>query len=66
VTELESYTVTFDYDALGRVTHLEWCGCGSLESITDPLGRVTTWLRDLQGRVTAKAYPDSTLITLRL
>lgn len=49
-------------DALGRRTHFDWCGCGSLAAITDPLGRVTTWLRDLQGRVTAKIYPDSSQI----
>jgi RHS repeat-associated protein len=54
--------VTDVQDALGRLTHLEWCGCGSLESITDPMGRVTTWLRDLQGRVQTKVYPDTTKI----
>jgi len=50
-------------DALSRVTHFEWCGCGSLASITDPLGRPTFWNRDLQGRVTAKIYPDNTQTT---
>jgi len=54
--------VTDVQDALGRLTHLEWCGCGSLESITDPMGRVTNWLRDLQGRVQTKVYPDTTQI----
>jgi RHS repeat-associated protein len=49
-------------DALGRITHFEWCGCGSLESITDPLNRTTAWLRDLEGRVTTKIYPDATQI----
>src|SRR5690242_19550838 len=34
-----------------------WCTCGALNSITDPLGRTTSWVRDLQGRVTAKVYP---------
>jgi len=43
--------VTDIQDALSRVTHFEWCACGSLASLTDPLGRVTTWTRDLQGRV---------------
>jgi RHS repeat-associated protein len=47
-------------DALGRITSFERCGCGALDSITDPLGRTTTWLRDLQKRVTAKIYPDGT------
>jgi RHS repeat-associated protein len=49
-------------DALNRVTHFEWCNCGSLESITDALNHTTTWLRDLQGRVTTKLYPDTTQI----
>jgi YD repeat-containing protein len=48
---------------LGRVTNFGWCGCGGLESIVDPLGRVTTWMRDLQGRVTSKIYPDSTQVS---
>lgn len=47
-------------DPQGRVTHLNWCGCGSLESLVDPMGRITSWARDLEGRVTAKIYPDLT------
>ena len=49
-------------DALGRVTHFDWCNCGALGSITDPLGRMTTWIRDIQGRVTSKIYPDLTYV----
>ena len=49
-------------DALNRVTHFEWCGCGSLSSITDPLGNTTTWMRDVEGRPTSKIYPDNTQI----
>jgi RHS repeat-associated protein len=49
-------------DALGRVTSFDWCTCGALNSITDPFGRTTTWLRDLQGRATTKVYPDGTLM----
>lgn len=45
-------------DSLGRTTEFEWCNCGSLGSLTDPLGRTTTWLRDVEGRPTAKIYPD--------
>lgn len=52
--------VTDTYDSLGQHTQMSWCTCGSLESITDPAGNVTTWLRDLQNRVTAKVYPDLT------
>lgn len=51
------------HDSLGRLTQLEWCGCGALEAIRDPIGRVTSWTRDLEGRPTAKIYPDSTIIT---
>ena len=29
------------YDNVGRHTQFSWCGCGSLESITDPMGNVT-------------------------
>src|SRR5258708_35993278 len=47
-------------DALGQITSFDWCTCGSLSSITDPLGRTTGWLRDLQGRVTDKIYADGT------
>ncbi len=43
-----SRRLTAVQDALGRVTRFGWCGCGSLESITDPFGRVTTWLRDAE------------------
>ena len=58
-----SRRLTAVQDALGRVTRFGWCGCGSLESITDPLGRVTTWLRDLRGRPTLKEYPDSSFVS---
>lgn len=48
-------------DAQGRVTRFDWCGCGSqLESLTDPMGRVTQWTRDLNGRVVAKILDDLT------
>jgi RHS repeat-associated protein len=49
-------------DALGRITALDWCSCGALSSLTDPLGRTTTWSRDLQGRATQKIYSDGTQI----
>ena len=45
-------------DALNRVTRFDWCSCGSLGGIIDPMGRLTSWVRDLQGRVTAKVSPD--------
>jgi RHS repeat-associated protein len=45
-------------DALGRVVTQEWCGCGSLEAITDGSGRRTRWERDLQGRITREVKAD--------
>lgn len=45
-------------DALGRITQLIWCSCGSISEIVDPLKNVTSFTRDLQGRVTFKTYPD--------
>ncbi len=51
-------------DAQGRVTRFDWCGCGSqMESLTDPMGRITQWVRDLQGRVVAKVLQDNTQTT---
>ncbi len=50
------------YDNLGRHTQFTWCGCGSLESIIDPLSHVTSWVRDVEGRVTSKDYFDGTSI----
>lgn len=47
-------------DALNRRTLYQWCSCGNLAALTDPLGRTTSWSRDLRGRVTAKHYPDAT------
>jgi len=47
-------------DSLNRVTHFEWCGCGSLESITDSLGNVTAGMRDIEGRPVSKSFPDQT------
>jgi RHS repeat-associated protein len=41
-----------------RFTGYEWCKCGGLSRIIDPLGRVTSWTNDIQGRVTEKKYPD--------
>ena len=49
-------------DPLSRVTRYDWCGCGSLDSVIDPMGRITRWIRDVQGRVTAKVYPDGSRI----
>ncbi len=50
--------LTDTYDNAGRHTHFDWCNCGALEDIIDPMGGATLWTRDLQGRVTGKVYPD--------
>ncbi len=43
-------------DALGRITQFIWCNCGSISEIIDPLKNITTFTRDLQGRVITKTY----------
>lgn len=50
------------HDPLGRVTQFAWCGCGALEGLIDPAGHATTWIRDLQGRVTEKVYDDGSTV----
>jgi RHS repeat-associated protein len=45
-------------DAVLRVTHFNWCRCGALGSLIDPMGRKTSWLRDVQGRTVGKQYAD--------
>jgi len=50
--------LTDTFDNLGRHTQFSWCSCGSMVSMTDPLGRVTSWIRDLQSRVQTKIFPD--------
>lgn len=47
-------------DPLSRVVKFDWCQCGALRRMIDPLGRVTTWNEDIQSRTTAKIYPDGT------
>ena len=54
--------ITDIQDGLNRVTHFEWCSCGALASMTDGLGQMTSWERDLQGRPTAKVYNDLTRV----
>lgn len=43
-------------DPLSRVIKLDWCQCGSLRRMIDPMGRVTTWDEDVQGRTISKTY----------
>lgn len=56
------------YDALGqmvmstdpalRITLYQWCKCGALSKLTDPMGKVTFWKRDIVGKVTEKRLSD--------
>ncbi|HEX3718863.1 MAG TPA: RHS repeat-associated core domain-containing protein [Verrucomicrobiae bacterium] len=49
-------------DPLGRVTLFDWCRCGGLKSLTDSMGRKTTWFTDVQGRPAGKEYGDGSRI----
>jgi len=55
--------ITKQTDPLNRVSLFQWCKCGGLRSLTDPMGRTTTWRHDVQGRVTCKEYTDGSKIT---
>src|SRR5207248_10062955 len=50
-------------DPLNRTTLFGWCTCGSLTSITDPRGKMTSFNRDLQSRVVSKQFTDNTAIS---
>lgn len=47
-------------DPSNRTTRFGWCSCGLLTSITDPKDQITTFNRDLQGRVYEKVFADNT------
>uniref|UniRef100_UPI000571A2F5 RHS repeat-associated core domain-containing protein n=1 Tax=Verrucomicrobium sp. BvORR106 TaxID=1403819 RepID=UPI000571A2F5 len=47
-----------ELDPLLRLTQYDWCKCGSLSKLIDPMGKVTTWKRDVQGRVVEKLLSD--------
>lgn len=42
----------------GDVTQLEWCLCGQLQKLTDPLGRETKWSWAPGGYLMEKLMPD--------
>jgi RHS repeat-associated protein len=64
---------TFDYDSirqmtkrvnvLKRATMFQWCKCGELKGLTDPMGRTTSWRHDIQGRLKSKEYSDGSKVT---
>lgn len=45
-------------DPMGNTLVQRWCDCGSLERLVDARGNVTTWERDLQGRVTRETWAN--------
>src|SRR6266498_2652979 len=49
-------------DPQNRTTQFGWCSCGSLSSITDAKNQITTFNRDLQGRVYRKVFADNTAV----
>jgi RHS repeat-associated protein len=56
-------------DPLGQTTYYNWCACGALTSITDANGsgpgdpeHTTTFIRDLQSRITSKVFADNSSI----
>lgn len=48
---------------LGRVTHLERCDCGALESITDALTNTTYFTYNNKGRLVHTLFPDNSWTT---
>ncbi|MBW8782578.1 MAG: hypothetical protein JF599_11920 [Verrucomicrobia bacterium] len=50
-------------DPQGRTTRYGWCGCGSIDAITDANGRKTQWTMDLEGRPIRKTFADGKAIT---
>ena len=49
-------------DPLGRDTQFSYCGCGSLDGITDGNGNTTTFVRDVEERLIQKIYPDNSMV----
>lgn len=66
-------TNRFEYNALRqvvraidpaqRVVSYDWCKCGDLRAVTDPMGRTTRWMHDVQGRLVGKEYVDGSKLT---
>jgi YD repeat-containing protein len=66
-TDRLGYTSTFTYNGLRQRTSVKnprnyttsfgYCACGALETITDALSQVTTFISDNGGRLTTESYP---------
>jgi len=50
--------LTATRDALGRTVTQDWCTCGSLAALVDANGNRTSWIRDVQGRLTQEMRAD--------
>jgi RHS repeat-associated protein len=46
-----------------KITTNSYCDCGSLESVSDPMGNTTTFAYDNLSRVTTRTFPGGTRIT---
>ena len=67
-TDRLNRTTNYAYDGLSRVVQIKdplnriinqtWCKCGSLQTLQDGSGNITTWKYDIQGRLISKAYAD--------
>lgn len=49
-------------DAAQRKVRYDYCNCGDMNQLIDPMNRITTWRHDIAGRVTAKVYPDGSTV----
>jgi RHS repeat-associated protein len=49
-------------DPLNRITLFQWCKCGALKALVDPMGRATKWRHDVQGRIKSKEYADGSKV----
>ena len=52
-------------DSLNRVTQYDWCTCGALTKLIDPLGRVTSWQHDVESRQISNTCVDGSIGNLR-
>lgn len=50
-------------DPAQRMVSYDWCKCGDLRAVTDPMGRTTRWIHDVQGRLVGKEYVDGSKLT---
>jgi RHS repeat-associated protein len=52
--------ITSVQDPQGRIVRQNWCDCGSMDKLIDANGNETSWVRDLQGRVTSLVRANGT------